>query len=176
MPIFYSALLLTGVNLLLRFAGTGFQVYLSGRIGAEGIGLLQLVLSFGALAVTVGMGGIRTATMYLCAEVVGQKRPGRMGRVLSGCMAYSISISAAAAFLLYQFAPLIAATWIGRPESYSAIRLFATFLPVSCLCGVMVGYYTGVNRIGTLAAVEVAEQLCAMTVTVLLLRCWAAES
>ena len=173
MPIFYSALLLTGVNLLLRFAGTGFQVYLSGQIGAEGIGLLQLVLSVGALALTVGMGGIRTATMYLCAEVVGQKRPGRMVRVLSGCIAYSISVSAAAAFILYQFAPLIAATWIGRPESYSAIRLFAAFLPVSCLCGVMVGYYTGVNRIGTLAAVEVAEQLCAMTVTVLLLRCWA---
>ena len=85
-PIFYNALLLTCVNLLLRFAGTGFQVYLSGRIGAEGIGLLQLVLSVGALALTVGMGGIRTATMYLCAEVVGQKRTGRIGWVLSGCI------------------------------------------------------------------------------------------
>ena len=63
MPIFYNALLLTMVNLILRFAGTAFQVYLSGRIGAEGIGLLQLVLSVGALALTVGMGGIRTASM-----------------------------------------------------------------------------------------------------------------
>ena len=33
LPIFYSALLLTLVNLLLRFVGTGFQVYLSRRIG-----------------------------------------------------------------------------------------------------------------------------------------------
>ena len=39
-PIFYSALLLTGVNLLLRLAGTSFQVYLSATIGAAGIGLL----------------------------------------------------------------------------------------------------------------------------------------
>ena len=172
MPIFYNALLLTMVNLILRFAGTAFQVYLSGRIGAEGIGLLQLVLSVGALALTVGMGGIRTASMYLCAEVVGQKRRERMGWVLSGCIVYSICVSGAVAFVLYQFAPLIAAAWIGKPEVYSAIRLFATFLPVSCLCGVMVGYYTGVNRIGTLAAVEVAEQLCSMTVTVMLLRFW----
>ena len=44
LPIFYSALLLTGVNLLLRFISTSFQVYLSGKIGASGIGLLQLVL------------------------------------------------------------------------------------------------------------------------------------
>ena len=66
-PIFYSAMMLTGVNLLLRFAGTTFQVYLSRRIGAEGIGLLQLTLSVGNLAMVAGMGGIRTATMYLTA-------------------------------------------------------------------------------------------------------------
>ena len=50
MPIFYSALMLTGVNLLLRLVGTSFQVYLSGRIGAEGIGLLQLTMSVGMMA------------------------------------------------------------------------------------------------------------------------------
>ena len=55
LPIFYSALMLTAVNLLLRFAGTSFQVYLSGRIGAAGIGLLQLVMSVGGLAMTAGI-------------------------------------------------------------------------------------------------------------------------
>ena len=61
-PIFYSALMLTGVNLLLRFVGTSFQVYLSGSIGAAGIGLVQLVMSVGVLAMVAGMGGIRTGT------------------------------------------------------------------------------------------------------------------
>ena len=171
-PILYNVLLLTGVNLLLRFISTSFQVFLSGRIGAEGIGLLQLVLSVGMLATTVGMGGIRTATMYLCAETVGQKRISSMSWVLSGCILYSICVSSAVAFLLYQFAPLIAKVWIGTTETVSAIRLFSGFLPVSCLCGVMVGYFTGINKIGTLTAVEVAEQFCSMTVTVLLLNFW----
>ena len=67
LPIFYSALLLTGVNLLLRLVGTSFQVYLSGRIGPEGIGLLQLVLSVGSLSLVAGIGGVRTAAMYLTA-------------------------------------------------------------------------------------------------------------
>ena len=75
LPIFYNAMLLTGVNLLLRLVSTGFQVYLSGQIGAAGIGLLQLVLSVGGLALTAGMAGIRTATMYLTAEEIGKKRP-----------------------------------------------------------------------------------------------------
>ena len=72
LPIFYSALLLTGVNLLLRLVGTSFQVYLSGRIGPEGIGLLQLVLSVGSLSLVAGIGGVRTAAMYITAEELGR--------------------------------------------------------------------------------------------------------
>ena len=86
-------MMLTGVNLLLRTVGTSFQVYLSGRIGAAGIGLLQLVLSVSALATTVGMAGIRTGTMYLTAEELGKRRPQNVVWVLSGAIGYSVLIS-----------------------------------------------------------------------------------
>ena len=165
LPIFYSALLLTGVNLLLRFAGTTFQVYLSGRIGAAGIGLLQLVMSVGGLAMVAGIGGIRTATMYLTAEELGSRKAQNVTWVLSGCFLYSICFSGCVAALLYKFAPQIAAGWIGDPRTVDALRLFAAFLPVTCLCGILTGYFTAAQRIGTLAAVEVAEQLCSMALT-----------
>ena len=173
LPIFYSALMLTGVNLLLRFVGTSFQVYLSGRIGAAGIGLLQLVMSVGMLAMTAGIAGIRTATMYLTAEELGKKRAGNVIWVLSGCILYSVICSAAISLGLYFGAPLIAQYWIGNMQTSGAIRLYAAFLPISCLCGVMVGYFTAANRIGTLAAVEVMEQALSMAVTMLLLSSWA---
>lgn len=173
MPIFYSALMLTGVNLLLRLVSTSFQVYLSGRIGAAGIGLLQLVMSVGSLAMTAGMAGIRTATMYLTAEELGRKRPGNVIWVLSGCFLYSILCSGAVAVALHAFAPFLAQNWIGDPRTVDAIRLFACFVPVCCLCGVMTGYFTAANRIGTLAAVEVAEQVLSMAVTMSVLTLWA---
>ena len=173
LPIFYSALMLTGVNLLLRFAGTSFQVYLSGRIGAAGIGLLQLVMSVGSLAMVAGIGGIRTATMYLTAEEIGKGRKENVIWVLSGCFAYSIAFSFTVAFLLYNFAPWIAANWIGDVRTVEALRLFAVFLPVTCLCAVMTGYFTAANRIGTLAAVEVAEQALSMCLTLGALALWA---
>lgn len=171
--IFYSALMLTGVNLLLRFVGTSFQVYLSGRIGAAGIGLLQLVMSVGSLAMVAGIGGIRTATMYLTAEEIGKGKPKHVTWVLSGCLLYSILFSGAVAIALYRFAPILAASWIGDSRTEPALRLFAVFLPVVCLSGVMTGYFTGAGRIGTLAAVEVAEQLCSMALTMTLLTLWA---
>lgn len=175
LPIFYSALMLTGVNLLLRFVSTTFQVYITGLIGAAGVGLMQLVLSVGSLALTAGVAGIRTATMYLTAGEVGKRRPQNVVWVLSGCFIYSIVCSGAVALLLYCFSGKIAALWLGVPAAADAVRMLAGFLPVSCLCGVMVGYFTAANRIGTLAAVEVAEQACSMGVTLLFLRFWAGD-
>ena len=76
--MFYSALLLTGVNLLLRLVGTSFQVYLSAALGPAGVGLLQLTLSVGNLALVTGMAGVRTASMYLTAEELGRRQPGNI--------------------------------------------------------------------------------------------------
>ena len=173
LPIFYSALLLTGVNLLLRLVGTSFQVYLSGRIGAAGIGLLQLTMSVGSLAMVAGMGGIRTATMYLTAEELGKGKTQNVTHVLSDCFLYSIVFSGTIAGALYYFAPWLAENWIGDIRTMDSLRLFAAFLPTVCLCGVMTGYFTAANRIGTLAAVEVAEQLCSMAITMGALTLWA---
>lgn len=173
MTMFRSAILLTCVNLLLRLVGTSFQVFLSSRIGAAGIGLLQLTMSVGGMAMVAGMGGIRTATMYLTAGELGRKRPGNVVWVLSGCFLYSVIFSGTVAVLLYTFAPVIGKNWIGDGRVIPALRLFSAFLPTSCLCGVMTGYFTAAKRIGTLAAVEVAEQLASMALTMGLLTFWA---
>jgi len=176
LPIFYSAILLTMVNLLLRVVGTSFQVYLSRRIGAEGIGLLQLTLSVGSMALVAGTAGIRTATMYLTAEEIGKKRPQNITWVLSACIVYSLIFSCMIASVAYFFAPFFADRWIGNVAIVDTIRLYAAFLPVNCLCGVMVGYFTGANRIGTLAIVEIFEQFCVMAATVLFLTFWAGHN
>ena len=165
--------MLTGVNLLLRFAGTSFQVYLSGRIGAAVIGLLQLTMSVGSLAMVAGMGGIRTATMYLTAGEIGRGRKQNVTWVLSGCFLYSVLFSGTVAAALYHFAPWLAEHWVGDVQVIPSLRLFASFLPVVCLCGVMTGYFTAAERIGTLAAVEVAEQAVSMAMTMGLLMMWA---
>ena len=175
-PIFYNALMLTGVNLLLRLVSTSFQVFLSGRIGAAGIGLLQLVLSVGAMALTFAMAGVRTATMYLTAEELGKGQTGNITWVLSGCLAYSLIFSATAGILLLTGARWIAAHWIANAQAVGAIRLLAVFLPVSCFTGVMTGYFTAAGRVGTLAIVEVTEQLVTMLTTVLALYFWAGEN
>lgn len=166
-------MLLTGVNLLLRLVGTSFQIYLSGLIGAEGIGLLQLILSISMMANVAAIAGIRTSAMYLTAEELGKNRSSLIRWILSACLRYSTITSLLVSALLYFLAPNIAEKWIGRPDTLWLIRSICIFLPINCFNSVMVGYFTGANKIGRLAAVEIAEQALCMVITVALLKGWA---
>lgn len=174
--IFHNALVLTSVHLLLRFAGTSFQVYLSARIGAAGIGLLQLTMSAGNFAMVAGMAGIRTASMYLTAEELGRQKSENIPSVVSGCIRYSLLISGTVAAGLFILAPGIAERLIGERQVMRSLRLFAGFLPVCCINGVLTGCFTAAGRIRSLAAVEVAEQLFSMGTTVSLLLYYAGSN
>jgi O-antigen/teichoic acid export membrane protein len=169
--MFYGALLLTGANLVLRLAGMSFQVYLSGRVGAAGVGLLQLILSVRALAFTLGSAGARTCALYLSAEALGRRRSVRPA--LSGCIRYCLLFALPTAAGLWVLTPRIAGSWIGDAAGEAALRAFALFLPVSCLNGVMTGLFTAAGRLRTLVAVEFWEQGCAIAVTFTLLSRWA---
>ncbi len=173
LPILYSALLLTGVNLLLRFVSTSFQVHITAKIGPEGVGLLQLVMSVGSLALTAGMAGIRTTTMYLTAEELGKNRPENIKWVMRGCYLYSILCSGAISAAMYFLAPWVATYWIGNSAVTGSVRIFSFTLPLVCICGCLTGYFTAANRIGVLAIVEIGEQLCYMAFTLFALSFWA---
>lgn len=168
-----NALLLTAVNLLLRSSGTGFQVFLARQIGAEGMGLLHLILSVNSFTLIAGMGGVRTASMYLSAEELGKGKQGDVRCVLRCAFRYAVRCSLGAAAAAALCAPWIAERWIGSPASASTIRLCMFFLPVICLGGVLSGIYTAKKRILFLAGVEIAEQVISISATALLLLLYA---
>lgn len=171
--MFCGAVLLTGANLLLRLVSMGFQVYLSGQIGAAGIGLLQLIFSVRELTFTIGAAGIRPCAMYLSAEQLGRGRPQGIRAVLSGCFRYSLLCGISAAVCLWHLAPWLSESWIGDTAAAPSLRICALFLPTRCLYGVISGYFTSAGRIKTLVLVEFLEQGCSMAITFFLLFRWA---
>lgn len=162
-------MLLTGSNLLLRLILMSFQVFLSGRIGAAGMGLLQLTFSLKELAFTLGSAGIRTCAVYLTAESLGRGRAQDARAVLRGCFRYALALGSLAALGLWHFAPLLAESWVGDRAVLPALRICALFLPLRCLGSVLDAYCTSLGRIRELIFVEFLEQGCSMAVTVFFL-------
>ena len=169
--ILQNALLLTGVNLLLRGVSMLFQIYLSGQIGAGGIGLLQLILTVGSFAMTVGLAGLRTAAMYLCAEEHGKNRPGGVRRAMELCLLWGVVCSLAAAAALFFLSDTLAAVWLRDARAASGLRILALSLPLNCLVCVLGSYFTACGKLRRLVSAEIAAQLVSIAFTVFFLTC-----
>ena len=165
----HNALLLTFVELLLRGVTMLFQRVLVAKIGAAGLGLLQLVLTVGGFAMTLGLAGLRVTAMYLCAEEYGKGSLGGMQCAIRCCLKTGTIISAIAGLILFFLSDYAAKTWIGDARAAWALRLLAVFLPVNCLCAILSGFFTACDRVRELAKVETVERLAGLALTAALL-------
>jgi len=171
--IVHGTLLLTAANLAIRFVSMMFQIYLSGRLGPAGLGLMQLILSVSILAMTLGSSGIRIAAMYLIAEEHSRHRSGGIRTAVSFCMTAGLVISTLAGLALTGSAGYLAEHWLMDVRAASSLRLLGLFLPVTCLTSVMTGYFTACGKIRQVVAIELAERIVCVPVTIFFLTHWA---
>ncbi len=174
--ILQNTVLLTVANLCLRTVSLLFQSWLAGAIGAEGLGKMQLVMTMGGFAFTLGTSGVRVAAMNLTARLRGLDDHSGMKKAMGACVLYGLLLSTAAGSLLLFAAPSLARTFIGDEAVIPALCLLAVSLPVSCLTSVLSGCFTARGKVRQLVSVDVGERLLSIGITVVLLRYWAQGS
>ena len=165
-----GTLWLAAGGLALRAMGVLFQTYLSGKIGAEGMGLMQLVWTVGAFAATLGAAGARPAALQLMARAGGAGDRRGVDAALRGCLRYAALCSAAAGAGLFALSRPIAAVLLGEPRTASALRALGLLLPLPVLSGVMHSCFTACGRVRQLVAVELLERPVSLVLTFRLLR------
>ena len=154
---------------MLRAAGLAFQAYTASLMGAAGVGLLQLILTVGLLAGTLGSSGVRVAAMVLSAQEFGRRRLSGVRRAVRSCLIYGAAVSTAAGVLLFFCAAPVARIWVQDARALPALRATALFLPAAVLSSVMSGYFTACGKVRFLVFVQIAERLLAIAATLLLL-------
>lgn len=164
--------LLTVSSLVMRCVEMLWQIWLTGRIGAAGIGLFQLVMSVNFLFSTLAVSGIRFAVTRLLAEELGPGREGSVGAVVLRAGIYAMFFGFLAMALLYFGAEPIGFLWIGDARTVPSLRLMAFGLPAGGLSSLLGGYFTAVGRVWKTAVEQFLEQLGRMLLVALALR-WA---
>ncbi|MBO5928934.1 MAG: oligosaccharide flippase family protein, partial [Clostridia bacterium] len=96
-----NAAVLTGTSCILRTIGIFFRMYLSGVIGAEGMGLYQLIISIYVLASTFATSGISTAVTRMIADELVCGTPATVRHVLRRSVTLSVLLGIASAALVY---------------------------------------------------------------------------
>ena len=161
--------LLTASSLIMRAVGMLWQVWLTRRIGAVGIGLFGLVMNVGFLFITLAVSGIRFAVTRLIAEEMGLGRGGSVGGVVRRAGVYSLFFGLSAAAILWLCAEPIGVLWISDERTVPSLRLLALSLPAGGISSLLGGYFTAVGRVWKTAAEQFLEQLGRMALTVLAL-------
>ncbi|MCI1955129.1 MAG: MATE family efflux transporter [Oscillospiraceae bacterium] len=130
-----NAAVLTVSSILLRFLGLWFRSVITGRIGASGMGLYQLIFSIFLLGITVCTSGFGLAMTRLVAEGRGSR-----GCVLR-CLALALALSGAALGALFAGADFISLHFIRSPLAVRPLRILALGLPFIACCACLKGYF-----------------------------------
>lgn len=161
-----NAAIMTATSLLLNSVGVWFNLYIAGKIGAEGMGIFQLMTSVYGMAVTFAVSGIHLATTRLVAvENVGAGAGVRA--VMRRCLCYSFCFGMAAAAVLFFGAPAIGGRWLGAAVTIRPLRVMAVTLPFLAISCAMNGYFTAVRRVAKCALVQILEQFLKIMLTML---------
>ena len=129
-----NAAILTVSSLILRFAGIIFRVWLAAKIGAEGIGLYQLVFSVYMFAATFATSGVCTAVTRLVSEALVDDNKAKIKQILSKCIFISCVIALVSISVLYFGAGFIATQLLKDTRASLSIKILAFSLPFMGIC------------------------------------------
>ena len=169
-----NTLTLSATSFIMRTVGVAFNVYLTGRLGAAGIGLFSLVSDVYAMALTFSFAGLPLASTRLTVEDCG-KANGQGAWIMRRCSLYGLAVGCAMLAAVWAGAEPIAKMWLGDIRTASALRILALSLPAASVGCAFGGYFTARRTVLKYAAVQLSEQTVKIAVSVLALHFWAAK-
>lgn len=173
---FQNAAIMTVTSLLLRSIGIIFRIYVSNRIGAEGMGLYQLIISVYVLASSFAVAGLNTAVTRLCTDELACGTTASVKRVLYRAIGISTVIAFVSALVISFGADWIAVSLLHDTRAVSSLRVMTISLPFMGISSCIKGYFMARRRVTSSSVAQILEQLTRIGTIVLILEWTAADS
>lgn len=154
-----NAAILTATGLALRAAGMFFRIYLAARIGAEGMGLYQLIYTVYNMAVTVATAGLSVAATRLSAQLLATDDAANARAAMRRVLALGLGLGLAAAVLLFAGAGLAAEWWLKDTRAALSLRVLAPSLPFMSVSACLRGFFLARRKVGPNSRAQIFEQI-----------------
>ncbi len=159
-----NAAILTATGLVLRAAGMFFRIYLAARIGAEGMGLYQLIYTVYNLAVTLATAGLSVAATRLSAQLLATDDAANVRVAMRRTLALGLALGLAAAALLFAGAGLAAERWLSDARAALSLRVLAPSLPFMSVSACLRGFFMARRKVGPNSRAQILEQIVRISV------------
>lgn len=151
-----GTIILTATGCISRFIGFYYKVFLSRTIGAEALGIYQLVFSVFSLMVCISSAGIQTA---ISRSVAGSKTGRQQKGYLFAGLSVSLLLSLFCMILIRTRAGWLCHIMMDDSDGSELLHLMSLAIPFANIHSCINGYYYGCKKTAVPALSQLIEQI-----------------
>lgn len=157
--ILKGTLLLTATGFLTRLLGFYYRICLADALGAEYLGIYQLIFPVFGICYSLFASGIQTAVSKLTAEACVRKDTAFLSFLLKKAILLSFSAALILSLGVCFLAKPLAVSVLLEPRAASCLKILAIDFPFCAVTACINGYYIGLKRTGVPAFTQLFEQI-----------------
>lgn len=148
-----GALLLSAAGFASRILGFFYRIFLSRTIGAEGLGIYQMIFPVYGICFSLCAGSIQTAISRFAAA-----SEARAKKTLLAGFLVSFSLALILSALIWNFSDFLALHVLMEPACAPLLPALALAIPCTSVHACLCGYYYGKEKVHVPAFSQLAEQ------------------
>lgn len=154
-----GAIILMAAGFITRILGFVYRIYLSNLIGAEGMGVYQLIVPVYTLIILTLTSGVSIAVSKMIAEQAAQGNYINIKRISKVGLAGVIAASSIVSIFLYINIDFIVNVILKDSRTYSSVLVLIPCIPFIAAASAYKGYYYGIQEVTPTAVSQIVEQL-----------------
>ncbi len=157
--ILKGTLILTAAGIISRLLGFYYRIYLTGLIGAEGLGLYQMVMPAITVCMAISCSGITLAISRYTAMFLEKKQLQTARHTLIVGMCLSFSLALICSIILHIGADFLAINLFKDARCFDLIKVIALILPLSAIHNCINSFFLGKCNTAIPAISQLLEQI-----------------
>ena len=156
--IIKGTFILTLSSFISRIIGFLFRIFLTGKIGAEALGIIQLIFPIQIICCSICGFGFENAISKLTAESKVYKDKSTNTYLINGIF-ISFILSLIVMFFTFTFSEIISKRYILEPRCNILLKIMSISIPISSIHYCIYGYYLGHRNTKIPAISQIIEQI-----------------
>lgn len=161
-----NTFLLTFTTIFLRLVGMFFRIYLSNKIGTEGMGLYQLILSVYMVFISFANAGISVSVTRLVSENMDKYHS---HRIVSKTLLYQLCIGVVTAILLYAVSGMLCSIFLKDTRIVSALKVISLSLPFIAMSSCFKGFFIAKSKVIKTTTAQILEDIIKIAIIFLII-------
>ncbi|GEO27130.1 stage V sporulation protein B [Alicyclobacillus acidoterrestris] len=154
----HGALILMISGLITRIMGFVYRVFLTRIIGAEGMGLFQIVFPILGLVLTLVTAGLPLAISKLVAEAVAQNDKARVKRIMTVSVGVVSVMTVILTITMYTCRGFVQHHWLSDPRAFPTYLVMIPVVSIIAVSSLYRGYFQGLQDMSPTAWGQILEQ------------------